>query len=111
MPLTMFWKKPQKRKGRQVMNKQEILNKLDKSKFYQELIPSLKVNGKSEALGLCPFHDDHNPSMNVNVETGLYHCHACDAGGDIFSFYMRVKEVDFPTALKEIGEMAGVVES
>jgi len=93
------------------MNKQEILNKLDKSKFYQELIPSLKVNGKSEALGLCPFHDDHNPSMNVNVETGLYHCHACDAGGDIFSFYMRVKEVDFPTALKEIGEMAGVVES
>ncbi len=93
------------------MNKQEILNKLDKAKFYQELIPSLKVNAKPEALGLCPFHDDHNPSMSVNLKSGLYHCHVCGAGGDVFNFYMQVKGVDFPTALREIGAMAGVVEA
>lgn len=93
------------------MNKTEILNRLDKLKFYQKPIPSLKVNGKAEALGLCPFHDDHNPSMSVNVETGLYHCHVCGAGGDIFNFYMRLKGVDFPTALREIGKIAGVVEA
>lgn len=93
------------------MDKTEILNRLDKVKFYQELIPSLKSNGKPEALGLCPFHKDTHPSLSVNRETGLYRCFACGAKGDIFNFYMRFKGVDFPTALKELGEMAGIVES
>lgn len=93
------------------MNKTEILNRLDKAKFYQELIPSLKVNGKKEALGLCPFHDDHNPSLSVNVETGLYCCPVCGAGGDLFMFWQKTKNVDFPTALREIGKMAGVVDT
>ncbi len=89
------------------MNKTEIFNRLDKGKFYQKFIPSLKVNGKSEALGLCPFHDDYNPSLSVNVETGLFRCFACDAKGDVFTFYQKYKDCDFPTALKEIAEMAG----
>lgn len=93
------------------MSKEQIFNRLDKVKSYQELIPSLKVNGKPEALGLCPFHDDTNPSLSVNVETGLFRCFSCDAKGDIFNFYMKFKGVDFPTALREIGKMAGVVES
>lgn len=93
------------------MNKTEILNRLDKSKFYQGLIPSLKVNGKPEALGLCPFHDDTNPSLSVNVETGLFRCFSCDAKGDIFTFYQRVKGVDFTTALQEIGEMVGIADT
>ena len=93
------------------MNKTEILNRLDKLKFYQALVPSLKVNGKPEALGLCAFHDDHNPSLSVNIETGLYHCPVCSAGGDVFTFYQKIMGVDFPTALKEIGTMAGVVDT
>lgn len=93
------------------MNNTEILNRLDKSKFYQELIPSLKVNGKPEALGLCPVHGDTHSSLSVNLETGLFHCFSCDFKGDIFTFYQRVKGVDFPTALKEIGEMVGVADT
>ena len=93
------------------MNKTEILNRLDKSKFYQEHIPSLQINGKPEALGLCPFHEDNNPSLSVNVETGLYHCPVCGAGGDIFTFYQKIMGVDFPTALRKLGEMAGVVDT
>lgn len=90
------------------MDKTEILNRLDKVKFYQEFIHSLKVNGKPEALGLCPFHDDHHPSMSVNLESGLYYCHACGAGGDVFDFYQKLLGTDFATALSEIAEMAGV---
>ncbi|MBM2834938.1 MAG: zinc finger, CHC2-family protein [Candidatus Brocadiaceae bacterium] len=93
------------------MDTKQILNRLDKSKFYQELIPSLKLNGKSETQGLCPFHDDHNPSLSVNVVTGLYHCPVCGEGGDVVTFYQKTKDVDFRTALKEIGEMAGVVDT
>lgn len=93
------------------MNKNEIFDRLDKTKFYQELIPSLKVNGKVEALGLCPFHDDTKPSLSVNIESGLFRCFACDIKGDIFTFYQQYKDVDFPTALKEIAEMTGATES
>src|SRR3990172_7802144 len=92
------------------MNKEQILNRLDKVRFYQKFIPSLNVNGKLEALGLCPEHGDTHPSLSVNLETGFFHCFSCDFKGDIFTFYQRVKKVDFPTALKEIGKMAGVVE-
>ena len=53
------------------MNKTEILNRLDIPEFYKGFIPSLKVNGKPEALGLCPFHDDHDPSLSVNAEKGV----------------------------------------
>lgn len=89
------------------MNKEQVLKKINYSEFYQEFIPSLKVNGKPEALGLCPFHDDTNPSLSVNLKTGLFRCFACDAKGDVFEFYKRFKDTDFPTALKEIAEMTG----
>jgi DNA primase len=86
------------------INKQQILNNLDTENFYKSLIPSLKVNSKPEALGLCPFHNDQNPSLSVNIETGLYHCFACGAGGDIFKFYMLIKGVNFKTALTELAK-------
>lgn len=92
------------------MDKQKILHNLDKIAFYAELLPSLKINGKLEVLALCPFHDDTNPSLSVNVETGLFRCFACDAKGDVFTFYQKYKDCDFPTALQEIGKIAGVVE-
>ncbi|NUQ57732.1 MAG: hypothetical protein HUT38_04605, partial [Candidatus Paceibacter sp.] len=93
------------------MDKKEILNRLDKTKFYRELIPSLKLNGNPEALGLCPFHNDHHPSLSVNLETGLFRCFSCNAKGDVFTFYQKYKDCDFPTALHEIGKMAGAGES
>jgi 5S rRNA maturation endonuclease (ribonuclease M5) len=92
------------------MNKQEILDRTNKEDFYKNLLPSLKVNGKKEALGLCPVHGDTHPSLSVNLETGLFRCFSCNFKGDMFTFYQRVKGVDFPTALQEIGKMAGVVK-
>src|SRR3990167_3354061 len=84
------------------MDKTEILSRTNVEGFYKNLIPSFVINGKSEALGPCPFHKDTHPSLSVNRETGLYRCFACGAKGDIFNFYMQFKGVDFPTALREI---------
>jgi len=92
------------------LSKETILKAIDKRKFYQERIKSLQINDKPDVLGLCPFHDDHNPSLSVNLETGLYRCFACDAKGDLFTFYQDWKGVDFPTALKELAVIAGVRE-
>lgn len=93
------------------MDKKEILNRLDVAAFYKSHIHSLNINGKPEALGLCPFHDDHNPSLSINIKTGLFRCFSCDAKGDVFTFYQKYKDCDFSTALKEIGEAVGIVES
>ncbi len=89
------------------MNKEKILEQLDKVKFYQELLPSLKVNGRPEALALCPFHDDKNPSLSVNIKTGLYFCPVCNDGGDVFKFYMRLKQVSFKDALNQLAGCSG----
>ncbi|HHT9107118.1 MAG TPA: CHC2 zinc finger domain-containing protein [Candidatus Wunengus sp. YC63] len=93
------------------MNKEQILANLDIASFYQTQIPSLKVNVKPNALGLCPFHDDHNPSFSVNVETGLFNCFSCGEKGDIFTFYRELHGVDFPTALRDIGAMVEVADT
>ncbi len=91
--------------------KMEILKRIDKAAFFKEHIPSLRINGKPDALGLCPFHGDENPSLSVNIESGFYHCFACGASGDLFTFYQKYKSVNFPTALRELGDMVGIVGS
>ncbi len=91
------------------MNKKQILANLSIANFFQTQIPSLSVNGSPNAMGLCPFHEDHNPSFSVNIETGLFNCFACGKKGDIFTFYQELKGVDFPTALRDLGEIAGTV--
>lgn len=94
-----------------MIDKQTVLDRLDFRAFYQEHVKELKVNGKAEALGLCPFHDDTTASLSVNIEKGLYHCFACDAKGDAFSFFQKAHGVDFQTALKELADYTGVTEA
>ncbi|MCZ6727183.1 MAG: CHC2 zinc finger domain-containing protein, partial [Acidobacteria bacterium] len=51
---------------------------------------ALKPKGR-EHIGVCPFHDDHTPSLTVVTHkgNGFYKCHACGAAGDAFSFVMN----------------------
>ncbi len=64
---------------------------------------SLKRSGRTYT-GLCPFHDDKNPSMQVNEEKGLYHCFSCGAGGDIFSCRVKYRNLTFREALEELAQ-------
>ena len=57
---------------------------------------------------LCPFHNDSRPSFLVSPDKGIAYCFACRSGGDIFSFYQKIENVDFPHALKELAEKTGV---
>jgi len=72
-----------------------------------ESYTSVKKTGKGY-VGLCPFHDDTNPSMHVDEDKGLFHCFSCGAGGDIFGFYMRYNNLSFPETLSELAKKAGV---
>ncbi len=59
-------------------------------------------------VGLCPWHDDSRPSMQVNPDRQSFKCWVCDYGGDIFSFIMRAENLEFREALELLAERAGV---
>lgn len=59
-------------------------------------------------LGLCPWHDDTRPSLQVNPERQTFKCWVCDIGGDIFSFVMKMEGVSFPEALAMLADQAGI---
>jgi DNA primase len=56
----------------------------------------------------CPFHHEKTPSFFVSPTRNTFYCFGCGEKGDIFSFVERFEGVDFPGALKMLGERAGV---
>ncbi len=58
--------------------------------------------------GLCPWHDDSRPSLQVDPARQTFRCWVCDLGGDIFSFVMRQENLNFPEALAMLAERAGI---
>jgi len=68
---------------------------------------TLKKQGKS-FIGLCPFHTEKTPSFSVDPVRGFYHCFGCGAGGNVFTFVMKMENVSFPEALRSLAERAGI---
>jgi DNA primase len=70
----------------------------------------LKPHG-ANLLGLCPFHDDHEPSFVVTPAKNLWHClGACQAGGSVIDFIMKAEGVSFRHAVELLrGELGGAV--
>jgi DNA primase len=62
--------------------------------------------GGREYVGLCPFHDDHNPSMRVYPDRKSFKCWSCNEGGDCFSFVMKRERMSFPEALEMLARRA-----
>ena len=68
---------------------------------------TLKSKGR-ELVGLCPFHDDHNPSMAVIPSKDMFWCPVCGAGGDVFTFVQRYHGIEFIDALRMLADRAGL---
>ena len=68
---------------------------------------ALKKRGK-EFVGLCPFHDDHKPSLNVSPVKQIYKCFSCGAGGGVYQFLMQYEKLSFPEAVRMLAERAGI---
>ena len=84
----------------------EIRRKIDIVDIVGERI-SLVARGKN-FFGVCPFHDDSNPSMCVSREKQIYTCFSCHATGNVFTFLMNYEHIDFKEALRYLGEKVGV---
>ena len=59
-------------------------------------------------VGLCPWHDDTRPSLQVNPQRQSFKCWVCDIGGDVFSFIMKTEGVEFHEALEMLADRAGI---
>ena len=58
--------------------------------------------------GLCPFHDDHRPSFDVDPRRQRYKCWACSKYGDVFSFVQEFERIGFQEALELLARRAGI---
>jgi DNA primase len=87
--------------------KEEIRQKLSIEDVVGDYV-QLKKAGRN-FKGLCPFHNDKNPSMMINPDKGIAWCFSCQTGGDIFRFVELIEKVDFPEALKILADKAGVI--
>lgn len=68
---------------------------------------SLKKQGRTYK-GLCPFHDDHNPSMDVNQTRQTFRCWVCGKFGDVITFVMEREHLEFREALELLAKRANI---
>jgi DNA primase len=61
--------------------------------------------------GLCPFHNEKTPSFMVSPDRQVFHCFGCGKGGSVIDFIMEYEHMEFPEALEELAERAGVTLS
>ena len=58
--------------------------------------------------GVCPFHDDKNPSMMVSEQKQIFKCFVCGKGGNIFTFVQEYEKITFMEAVKKLAERVGI---
>jgi DNA primase len=69
------------------------------SRFYIETL-KLSPNARGRIMAICPFHADVKESLSLDLTRGLWNCFACNAGGSVFTFYMRWHQLHGKTVLK-----------
>ncbi len=86
--------------------KELVRSRTDIVQLIGERVSLESRRGGREYVGLCPFHDDHKPSMTVNPERQSYKCWSCNEGGDCFSFVQKSENVPFKEALEMLAQRA-----
>ncbi len=86
---------------------EQVRNSVDIVDVISEFV-ALGKRGKS-FLGLCPFHDDRTPSLNVSQEKQIYKCFSCGAGGNAFRFLMDLERISFVESVRKLADRVGIV--
>ncbi len=64
------------------------------------------IHKGKNALAICPFHNDTNPSLNISVEKQIYKCFSCGEGGNAISFVRNYEHVSFDEAVRKVAELS-----
>jgi DNA primase len=85
---------------------EDVKSRTDIVEVISDYVP-LKPSGKA-FKGLCPFHDDKNPSFTVNPDMQIYKCFACGEGGNVYTFLMKHEKMEFQEAVRFLAERYNV---
>lgn len=84
----------------------DIKSKVNIVDVISEYLP-VEQKGKNY-FAICPFHDDHNPSMSISPEKQIYTCFVCGASGNVFNFVANYEKVSFVSAVKKVAQKIGI---
>ena len=84
----------------------EIRESADIVDIIKNYIP-LELKGKNY-FGVCPFHQDHSPSMSVSKEKQMYKCFSCGAAGNVFTFVSNYENITFIEAVVKVAGIIGI---
>lgn len=93
-----------------IKNFKEVISQIKNQVPIQDLIAeylTLKKSGRGY-VALCPFHDDHHPSLQIHTQKGIFKCFSCGAGGDIITFYSQYNKRSWQESVTELAVKYGI---
>ena len=83
----------------------KITNQLPQPEIYfLERLTKFYIKG-NQIMARCPFHEDNNPSLSINLERGMFHCFGCGVrGGDIIDFEKQLFGISYKEALNSLSK-------
>ena len=84
----------------------KIREQADIVEIISDYIP-LTQKGKN-FFGVCPFHQDHSPSMSVSREKQMFKCFSCGAAGNVFKFVSDYENISFAEAIQKVAAKVGI---
>lgn len=90
----------------------EQIKRQDLAEYIARSGIQLKPSGNETWMGLCPFHEDSNPSMHVSKkdDVWLWHCFGCNEGGTIIDYVIKEKGINFKEAIQELTETSPILK-
>ncbi len=85
---------------------ERVRSAADIVQILSEFVPLRRMGG--DFRGACPFHGGTKPNFAVSQKRGSYHCFVCQESGDVFTFVRKRLGLDWPAAVKMIGERVGI---
>ena len=84
----------------------EIKQRADIVDVISYYLSSVQKKGKGY-VAVCPFHDDHDPSMQISKDKQTFHCFVCQTGGDVFTFVQKYDKCSFEEAVRKVCDIIG----
>ena len=103
MPLkSATFKKSFIKRNNMVRNQADLKTQKAKQFPIQNLYKGTLKKTGHVLMGCCPFHNEKSPSFAIYPETNTWNCFAGCGGGDVITFYQKLKNVSFAEAVEEL---------